>query len=130
MKNIKKNLWIGLIWALLLFVLSFVFFFNISYMGVRDRTIEKTITDNFKGVIIFFNLKILLFYFIAALFIALFSLLLKIERKINIFLFHVFVWSWFLLKGIKISPQLFVEPLYMKGGLLKDLQVFITDVIR
>jgi hypothetical protein len=129
MKNIQKNLWIGLVWALLLFVLSFVFFFNISYMGVRDKTIEKVITDNFKGVIIFFNLKILLFYFIAALIIAVFSLLLHIEKKINIFLFQVFVWFWFLLKGIKISPQLFVEPLYMKGGLLKGLQVLITDPI-
>ena len=127
MKNIKKNLWIGLLWALLLFVLSFVFFFNISYMGVRDKTIEKTITDNFKSVIIFFNLKILLAYLVVALVIAIFSLLLKLERKISILFLHVFVWFWFLLKGIKISPQLFVEPLYMKGGLLKILQVFITD---
>ena len=86
MKNIKKNLWIGSVWALLLFVLACLFFFNISYMGVRDKTIEKVITDNFKGVIIFFNLKILLFYFIVALIIAIFSLLLNIEKKINIFL--------------------------------------------
>ena len=129
MKNIKKNLWIGSVWALLLFVLSFLFFFNISYMGVRDKTIEKVITDNFMGVIIFFNLKILLFYLIAALIIAVFSLLLKLEKKITILFFHIFFWFWFLLKGIKISPQLFVEPLYMKGGLLKALQVFITDSV-
>jgi hypothetical protein len=129
MKNIKKNLWIGSVWALLLFVLSFLFFFNISYMGVRDKTIEKVITDNFMGVIIFFNLKILLFYLIAALIIVVFSLLLKLEKKIAILFFHVFFWFWFLLKGIKISPQLFVEPLYMKGGLLKALQVFITDSV-
>jgi hypothetical protein len=129
MSKFNKNLWIGLVWALLLFALSFVFFFNLSYMGVRDRTIEKVITDNFKNVIIFFNLKILLFYFIVALIIAIFSLLLNIEKKINIFLFHVFFWFWFLLKGIKVSPHLFVEPLYMKGGLLKDLHVFITDSI-
>jgi arylsulfatase A-like enzyme len=127
MKKNINTLWIGMAWALLLFVLSFVFFFNISFMGVSDKSIEKVITDNFKGVIIFFNLKILLFYFIVALISAFFSMLLKIERKINIFIFHVFFWFWFLLKGVKISPQLFVEPLYSQGGLLKHLQVFITD---
>ena len=61
------------------------------------------------------------------MFIALFSLLLRIERRRSIFLFQLFVWLWFLLRAVKISPQLFVEPLYMKGALLRDLQVFITD---
>jgi hypothetical protein len=64
-----------------------------------------------------------------ALIVAIFSLLLKLEKKINILLFHIFFWFWFLLKAVKISPQLFVEPLYMKGGLLKSLQVFITDAM-
>lgn len=127
MMTFKKHFGIGLSWSLLLFALSFILFFNFSYMGVRDPSAEKIITANFKTVIILFNLKILLAYLIIALFVSLFSLLLKLERKGYIFLFHMFVWFWFLLRAVKISPQLFVEPLYSKGLLLKNLQIFITD---
>ena len=129
MKQAKRNLWIGLSLAALLFALSFILFFNFSYMGVRDPSAEKMITGNFKTIIVLFNLKILLVYFAVALFIALFSWLLDIQRRRSILLFHVFVWSWFLLRAIKVSPQLFVEPLYSKGGMLQGLQVFITDVL-
>jgi hypothetical protein len=129
MKQAKRNLWIGLILAALLFVLSFILFFNFSYMGVRDPSAEKIITGNFKAIIVLFNLKILLVYFLVALFIALFSWLLDIRRRGTIFLFQAFVWCWFLLRAIKVSPQLFVEPLYSKGGMLRGLQVLITDVV-
>lgn len=127
MKNFKKHIWIGLSWSLLLFALSFILFFNFSYMGVRDQSAEKIITANFKMVIVLFNLKILLAYGVVALFVALLSLLLKIEHRLNIFIFHVFFWFWFLLHAIKVSPQLFVDPLYLKGGVLQKLQIFITD---
>jgi len=129
MKNFKKHIWSGLSWSLLLFALSFILFFNFSYMGVRDQSAEKIITDNFKTIIVLFNLKILLMYGVAALIISLFSLTLKIEHRGNIFLFHVFFWFWFLLRGVKVSPQFFVEPLYMKGLVLKNLQIFITDLL-
>jgi hypothetical protein len=129
MKQIKKNLWIGLSLSVLLFALSFILFFDFSYMGVHDPAAEKIITGNFKTIIVLFNLKILLVYAVVALFIALFSLLLKIERRGNIFFFQLFVWLWFLLRAVKISPQLFVEPLYMKGALLRGLQIFITDAL-
>lgn len=129
MKQIKKHILIGLSWSLLLFALSFILFFNFSYMGVRDQSAEKIITANFKAVIVLFNLKILLAYGIVALFLSLFSLSLKIERRGNIFLFHMFFWFWFLLWAVKVSPQLFVDPLYIKGGILQKLQVFITDLL-
>jgi len=129
MKHVKKHLVIGLSLAALLFALSFILFFDFSYMGVRDPTAEKIITGNFKTVILLFNLKILLVYGLAALFIAMFSLLLRLERRGTIFLLHLFVWSWFLLRAVKVSPQLFVDPLYSKGGVLRGLQVFITDVL-
>ena len=129
MKNFKKHIWIGLSLSLLLFALSFILFFNFSYMGVRDPQAEKIITANFKAIIVLFNLKILLLYGLVALIVSLFSLALKIERRGNIFLFHMFFWSWFLLRGVKVSPQLFVEPFYMKGGGLKSLQIFITDLL-
>ena len=127
MKNFKKHIWIGSSWSLLLFALSFILFFNFSYMGVRDQSAEKIITANFKMVIVLFNLKILLMYAVAALIISLFSWSLRIEHRGGIFLFHMFFWFWFLLRAVKVSPQLFVEPLYMKGPALKNLQVFITD---
>ena len=85
-------------------------------MGVRDAAAEKIITGSFKTIILLFNLKIMLVYGLVALFIALFSWLLRIERRGFIFLFHLFIWSWFLLRAIKVSPQLFVEPLYSRGG--------------
>jgi hypothetical protein len=129
MKNFKKHIWIGSSWSLLLFALSFILFFNFSYMGVRDQSAEKIITDNFKTIIVLFNLKILLMYGVAALIISLFSFSLKIEHRGNILLFHVFFWFWFLLRGVKVSPQLFVEPLYMKGLVLKNMQIFITDLL-
>ena len=127
METIKKHLRIGLSLAASLFALSFILFFDFSYMGVRDAAAEKIITGSFKTIILLFNLKIMLVYGLVALFIALFSWLLRIERRGFIFLFHLFIWSWFLLRAIKVSPQLFVEPLYSKGGLLMKLQVFITD---
>lgn len=129
MAQIKKNIWIGLSLAGLLFALSFILFFNFSYMGVRDPAAEKIITGSFKAIIVLFNLKILLVYGAVAMFIALFSLLLRIERRGSIFLFQLFVWLWFLLRAIKVSPQLFVDPLYSKGGALRWLQVFITDAL-
>ncbi|MCU0235949.1 MAG: sulfatase [Acidobacteria bacterium] len=129
MTTVKKHLGIGLSLAAILFVLSFILFFNFSYMGVRDPAAEKIITGGFKTIILFFNLKIMLVYGLVALFIALFSWQLRIERRGFILLFHLFIWSWFLLRAIKVSPQLFVEPLYAKGGLLMKLQVFITDTL-
>ncbi|MBU4267898.1 MAG: sulfatase [Acidobacteria bacterium] len=129
MKNFKKHIWIGLSWSLLLFALSFILFFNFSYMGVRDQSVEKIITANFKTIIVLFNLKILFIYGVVALIVSLFSLLLRIERRGNIFLFHFFIWFWFLLRAVKISPQLFVDPLYLKGGILQNLQIFITDLL-
>jgi hypothetical protein len=127
MEIIKKHLRISLFLAAFLFALSFILFFNFSYMGVRDPTAEKIITGSFKTIILLFNLKIMLVYGLVALFVALFSWLLGIRRRGFIFLFSLFVWSWFLLRAIKVSPQLFVEPLYARGGLLMKLQVFITD---
>lgn len=129
MAQIRKHLGIGLFLAALLFALSFILFFNFSYMGVRDQTAEKIITGSFKMVILLFNLKILLVYGLVALFMAMFSLLLHLERRLTIFLFHLFVWSWFLLRAVKVSPQLFVDALYSKGGVLQDFQVFVTDVL-
>ena len=129
MKTAKTHLRIGLSLAALLFALSFILFFDFSYMGVRDPAAEKIITGNFKTIILLFNLKIMLVYGLVALFVALFSWLLGIERRRFIFLFHFFIWSWFLLRAIKVSPQLFVEPLYSRGGLLMKLQVFITDAL-
>lgn len=114
---------------MLLFALSFILFFNFSYMGVRDQSAEKIITANFKTIIVLFNLKILFIYGVVALIVSLFSLLLRIERRGNIFLFHFFIWFWFLLRAVKISPQLFVDPLYLKGGILQKLQIFITDLL-
>ena len=127
MKTAKTHLRIALSLAAVLFVLSFILFFDFSYMGERDPAAEQIITGNFKMVIFLFNLKIIAAYALVALFIALFSMLLGLERRWTILLFHLFVWSWFLLLAIKVSPQLFVEPLYAKGGLIMKLQVFITD---
>jgi uncharacterized membrane protein len=52
MKNFKKTTIISIAFGLILFILSFAFYFNFSYMGARDRDIEKFILDNFIMMII------------------------------------------------------------------------------
>ncbi len=129
MNQAMRHLRISLFLALALFALSFVLFFDFSYMGERDAAVEQIVTGNFKVLILLFNLKILLVYGLVALFLALCSLLLGLERRGSIFAFQLFVWSWFLLRAVKVTPQLFVEPLYSRGGLAAKLQVFVTDVL-
>ncbi len=129
MKTAKKHIGISLFLAAMLFASSFILFFDFSYMGERDPAAEQVITGGFKTVIVLFNLKIIAVYALVALFIALFTMLLGIERRGMIFLFQLFVWAWFLLLAVKVSPQLFVEPLYARGGLPMKLQAFITDAL-
>ena len=52
MKKIKVHFWTGLVWSILLFVLSFLLFFSFSYMGVRDARVEKMVRDNYALLII------------------------------------------------------------------------------
>lgn len=126
---VKKNLFINIGLAVFLFGISFVLYVKFSYMGAANKEIEEIILSHFKWTLALINLKILLAYVGIALFIALFSIGLKIERPLNIFLFGFFVWLMFWVRGVKLFPQLFKEQLFTKSFVLKSVQVYLTDFI-
>jgi hypothetical protein len=128
-KVVQKSLLISLGFSLFLFLISFLLYLNFSYMGARNKEIEDIIFANFKGLLVWINLKILLAYLVIGLVIGLFALLLQLCKKRSIFLFNVFFWFMFWVRGIKLYPQMFTEQLYRKGGVLKYFQVLITDFI-
>ncbi len=128
-KSVKQNLLIASLIALALPLLSFLLYFSVSYMGVRDREVEKILVGRYLPTIILFNLKIILFYFLFAAIIGLFALLLRIQKIMAILLFQLFFWFFFWIRAIKLFPQLFDDQLYHHGGLLKYFQIALTDYI-
>lgn len=126
-EKFKKNILIGAGFSFFLFIITFVFYLNFSYMGARNKEIEDYVFKHFKWLIAWINLKILLVYIVIGLIIGIFSLLLNIKKKRNIILFNMFFWFMFWIRGIKLYPQMFTEQLYRKGVLLKYFQVLITD---
>lgn len=125
--SIIKNILISIGFSVFLFAITFVLYLNFSYMGVRNKEMETIIFSNFKGLLVWINLKILVVYIVIGLIIGGFSWLLKIRKKRYILLFNMFFWFMFWIRGIKCYPQLFMEQLYRKGVLLKYFQVLITD---
>jgi arylsulfatase A-like enzyme len=125
--NILKNILISAGFSIFLFAITFALYLNFSYMGVRNKEMENIIFSNFKELLVWINLKILVVYIVIGLIIGGFSWLLKIKKKRNILLFNLFFWFMFWIRGIKCYPQMFIEQLYRKGGLLKYFQVLITD---
>lgn len=125
--NILKNIFISSGFSIFLFIITFVLYLNFSYMGARNKEMETIIFSNFKGLLVRINLKILLVYMVIGLIIGGFSWLLKIKKKWYILLFNGFFWFMFWIRGIKCYPQMFMDQLYRKGGLLKYFQVLITD---
>lgn len=126
-KKIKRNILLSFGWSLFLFIMAFVLYLKFSYMGVRNEEIEKMVFSNFKALLLFINLKILLIYLIIGFMIGIFTLLLDLKKKRYVLLFNAFVWFMFWARGIKLYPQMFSEQLYRQGGLLKYFQVLITD---
>lgn len=125
--NILNNILISGGFSIFLFAITFALYLNFSYMGVRNKEMENIIFSNFKGLLVWINLKILVAYIVIGLIIGGFSWLLKIKKKRNILLFNLFFWFMFWIRGIKCYPQMFIEQIYRKGGLLKYFQVLITD---
>lgn len=129
MQNFKKNTLISIAFGLILFVLSFALYFNFSYMGARDKDIEKFLLDNFIMMIVLYNMKILFFYIIFSFIIGCFSFILRLTKSIHIVLFQVFFWFFFWIRAVKFMPQLFDEQLYHQGGLMKVFQIMLTDYV-
>ena len=126
---ITRNILTSTAFSFFLFASTFVFYLNFSYMGVRNKEMETFIFSHFKGFLVWVNLKILLVYMIIGLIIGVFSWLLNLKKNLSILLFNTFFWFMFWIRGIKYYPQMFLEQLYRKGGLLKLFQVVITDFI-
>jgi hypothetical protein len=98
-------------------------------MGVSNSEIQNYIMKFYKGYILKYNLKILLFYLLIGGTIAIWTLLLKLKKSKTIILFNLFIWFFFWIRAIKIYPQMFAEQLFLKGWIFKYFQVFITDLI-
>ncbi len=125
----KKNFIYSLLFSFILFVLSIIFYAKFSYMGVTNSDIQNYIINNYKTYILLYNIKILLFYLLIAAIISVFLILLKLNKSKEIIIFNLFIWFFFWLRAIKIYPQMFTEQLFLKGGILKYYQIFITDFI-
>lgn len=125
--KIAKNIFISIGFSIFLFAITFVLYLNFSYMGVRNKEMETIVFSNFKGLLVWINLKILVVYIVIGFIIGGFSWLLKIKKKRCILFFNMFFWFMYWIRGIKCYPQMYIEQLYRKGGLLKYFQVLITD---
>lgn len=112
-----------------LFIISFVLYLDFSYLGVRNREVEEFVFANYKLLVLWVNVKILLTYLAVGVIMGLFTILLNLEKKWNVLVFNGFFWFMVWIRGIKMLPQMFVEQLYRKGGIAKHFQVLITDFV-
>jgi hypothetical protein len=129
MKNIKKNLLLGICFAAVLFLLSIILNFSFSYMGVSDKRATALVINNYKYFLILYNLKILLAYIVIGSLIGFFCWLLKITKKIHSLLFNIFIWLLFWARAVKLFPQLFLSQLFNRGGVFRSVQWVLTDAI-
>ena len=118
---------ISLLFWLILFLLSFVLYGQFSIMGVTNVQVQTYVVTHFWKFILLYNLKILVFYIFIAFISALFSRMLLLNNTLSILGFNLILWGFYWIRGIKLYPQMFVEQLYNKGGILKFIQILITD---
>lgn len=129
-KNVlSKNIAPSLGFSAFLFIISFVLYLDFAYLGVRNREVEDFVFANYKLLVLWVNVKILLTYLAVGLMMGLFTVLLNLEKKRYVLLFNGFFWFMTWIRGIKMLPQMFVEQLYRKGGIAKYFQVLITDFV-
>jgi hypothetical protein len=126
---VNKNILLSLGFSVFLFLITLVLYLNFSYMGARLKEVEEIIFNNFKLLLFWINLKILLAYLVIGLVIGIFSLLLKIEKKRYILLFNFLSWFLFWARAVKSFPQLFSDQLFRNNGLPKYFQILITDFV-
>lgn len=128
-KIIRKNLLVSLGFSLFLFLITYLLYMDFSYMGTRNKEMEAIVMNNYKMEVLWIHLKILLAYIVIGLVLGLFTVLLKLEKKRFVLLFNIFYWFMAWIHGMKLYPQMFIDQLYAKGGLLKYFQLFITDIV-
>lgn len=130
----------------LVFFLEFVFCIvytnSFSIMGVRSKALEDAVFVHFKWFIIFNQIKILIIYMCIGTFAGLaagyvqyiYGILRNMEmparRVIRNCMLSCIIISSILISGdILAHPALYNEHLYARGGVLKWIQVIITDYI-
>ncbi len=125
----KRSFGISVTFWIFLFFLSYLLYGKFSVMGVSNAKVQTYVISHFWKFALLYNFKILLFYLFVALIVALFCRILGLKNLFAILGFNIFFWAFYWLRGVKIYPQMFVEQLYNKGGLLKEIQILITDYI-
>lgn len=145
--NLKKGIkthpiafWPGVFFALFILIYTFIFHTSFSYMGNTDTSVLTMVFSQFKGVVIFFFLKILFSYFVIFVFLNLLFYfgLKKIEvflhkkfsslvLKINIiaFLFLTVLFQFF--KSLIYYPGLYYDSFYQKRVIFKKITHTITQ---
>ena len=125
----RKALRVSLFLWLSVFVLSILLYGKFSIMGVTNAKVQSYVISHFLTFILIYNTKILLFYILLAITMALFSRMLGLEKTLSIIGLNLVIWLFYWTRAVKIYPQMFVEQLYNNGGILKELQIFITDIL-
>ncbi len=125
----KKAFALSLLFAFLLFLASLLLQGGFAVMGVKEKAVQRYVLEHYLSLIVSFSLKILLVYLAAGLVAGAGCYLFGLRRITSILAFNTFYWGFFAVRAIKIYPQMFVELLYNRGGILKLLQILITDYL-
>ena len=133
---------IGVLFGLAFFALSILQFSGAEYMGVQDQGAQNRIVSMFKDTIILSQLKILLIYLVMWLGLGVAAgwwhyLLARIlDRGFNWYTLAASVTGFllathliFLLYGMTVYPQLFIEQFYNSTAPLRQIQRLASDLL-
>ncbi len=114
--------------SIFLEISQFVFFLNMGFMGVSNKDIAELFLKKYGTFIALYSLKIFLYYFLIN---TILFLIAELERKNSLlnelWLIFIFYFSTFSLAIIKY-PQMFTNSFYLKGGILKQIQLFYDNL--
>jgi hypothetical protein len=140
MRNLFKAGLIGILFYFILYLGSTLFPGEFSFMGVATEEGRKATIEAFKASVVFFQLKVVLVYLVlgfglgltAYFFWSTFPFRLRKERNpsfIKVLLSLIAVHLYLLTLSIQKYPALYAGYFYHRGGLLRSLQVFLTDYV-
>lgn len=123
----------GALFFVLLFVAALLINAGFSVMGVQNAEITKLVLSSFWPYVLLAQAKLLLAYVLVGALIGLSADVLARCSRVRFLvvgpLWITAVTGWFLAAGIRAWPQLYAETLYDRGGLPRQLQLFITHVL-
>ncbi len=124
----KKIFFRAFIFSFVVLFLNFILFFKVGFMGVGEKSVGERLIKEFGVEVVFFVFKIFLFYLFFALLISFFDFLDgdSCNKDFYFLAGNFFVFTF--LRALKIYPQMFTDSFFLKGGFLKDFQIFVEKV--